>query len=152
MTFLKQVHDFALTTKPLAIEQTYPIFGKDAVLNSILGCLTRVKSTINVVLPNLSDLPLDTLEAVPRTRRIEIITGESAINPEYLSDLANAAPNVVIRKIPEVDVYMAFRDAEEVILGTGEGDGLAAVATTQDAFVRLLSELQARFRAQSRPV
>ena len=41
---------------------------------------------------------------------------------------------------------------EEVILGLSEGPNLIAVATTQEAFVRLLGELQSRFRAQSRAV
>ncbi len=152
MTFLKQVHDFALKTKPLAIEQTYPIFGKEAVLNSILGCLSRVKSTINLVVPNLEDIPLDVLETVPSTRRIELITEESSIAPDYISELTNKLPNVVVRKTPEIDAYIAFRDAEEVIIGTGEGDSLASIATTQEEFVRLLGELQSRFRSQSRPV
>ena len=152
MTFLKQVHDFALKTKPLAIEQTYPIFGKEAVLNSILGCLSRVKSTINLVVPNLEDIPLDVLETVPSTRRIELITGESSIAQDYITELINKLPNVVVRKTPEIDAYIAFRDAEEVIIGTGEGDSLVSIATTQEEFVRLLGELQSRFRSQSRPV
>lgn len=152
MTFLKQVHDFALKTKPLAIEQTYPIFGKEAVLNSILSCLSRVKSTINLVVPNLEDIPLNVLETVPSTRRIELITSESSITPEYISELTNKLPNVVVRKTPEIDAYIAFRDAEEVIIGTGEGNSLASIATTQEEFVRLLGELQSRFRSQSRPV
>ena len=152
MTFLKNVHDFALKTKPLAIEETYPVFGKAAVLKNILGCLTRVKSTINIVVPNIADIPIETLESVPRTRRIEIITMASSISPSTITDIQEKASNVVIRQIPEVSVYLAFRDAEEVVLGSGEGDRLTAVVSTQEDFVRLLSELQSSFRAQSRPV
>ncbi|MHA2232265.1 MAG: hypothetical protein ACXAB4_07225, partial [Candidatus Hodarchaeales archaeon] len=140
MKFIRAVHDLAITAPPNPIEHTYFVIGKEGIQGALKGALERTKTAINIIIPLLSSVPVNTIKALPKTRRIQILAGIDDMSiVKELADLNN----VLLREmIGEEGAIGFFRDGEEEgAIGAGSGELGQMVVTTDAPLVKTMNQL-----------
>ncbi|MFX0206038.1 MAG: hypothetical protein ACFFDT_08620, partial [Candidatus Hodarchaeota archaeon] len=144
MKFIGDVHDVAMKTPPKPIEHTYLVMGKKSVLDAISGAIQRTKSTIFVIIPKISEFPVDALEEASKAVRfarirISIIAGID--NESMIGKLRKIKDNIDIRDY-DSGTYGFFRDVpEEGGIGSEEGDATEFIITSSGELVSKLNEI-----------
>ncbi|MFX1282443.1 MAG: helix-turn-helix domain-containing protein [Promethearchaeota archaeon] len=128
--------------------QTAPIVSREAVLNYIHHMFARMKGGMTLLIPQVSDIPIDMILETKNHQRINLV---SVIDPNTHTDLLKrlfSKPNVRVRsvdttKFEDVGKYIAAdRDGEEVIIGITEDQGeTVAIASYADSFVTLMGKI-----------
>ncbi len=136
ITRTKDVQRPAVTTSIL--------LGKDAVLNQMEEILSRVKSTVTVVYPKISDIHVDTLlNSNPRTRIIVIADFDTFRNADLIKQLMSKE-NIQLKSLTTsttIKPYFAIgRDAEEgLIASMDDSEQVIGFTSKSQAFVELIS-------------
>jgi sugar-specific transcriptional regulator TrmB len=122
---------------------TTTIIGKDSVLNQMKEILSRVKSTVTLVYPQIQDIHTDLLlNSNPRTRIIVISDFDPFKNADVIKSLM-VKENIQLKSL-DVNVtrpyYAIGRDAEEGLIGTiDDSKQVVAITSNSQAFVELIN-------------
>ena len=137
MNSLKEINELAREIPIEAVENTYfQIKPFEDLKKTIEAMLNRTKSTIQIIVPRMSLLPIDAIKQITR-RRIQILT--SVDSPGPLKD----RENVQLKNIEELEnVYAVARDGtEEIIIGSGKEDKISLIVTTDEHLAGVLKEI-----------
>ncbi len=148
---LKEINELAREIPIEAVENTYfQIKPFEDLKKTIEAILSRTKSTIQIIVPRMSLLPIDAIKLITR-RRIQILT--SVDSPELLKAL-KAIDNIQLRNIEELEnVYAVARDGtEEIIIGSGKKDKISLIVTTDEHLAGVLKEIIQDYWPRGRPV
>jgi sugar-specific transcriptional regulator TrmB/ABC-type transporter Mla subunit MlaD len=140
MKFIRAVHDLAISTPPNPIESTYFVTGKEEMIGALKGALGRTKTAINIITPVVSYVPLDLIKTLPKTRRIQVLTG---IDDQSVAKELIELGNVQLREYPgEEGTIGFFRDGEEEGgIGASSGDGGEMIITVDSSLVKTFQQL-----------
>ncbi|NHJ47489.1 MAG: hypothetical protein FK733_06865 [Asgard group archaeon] len=123
---------------------TMTITGKDSVLNQMKEILSRVKSTVTLIYPEIGDIHTDLLlNSNPRTRIIVIADFDPFKNADVIKQLMSKE-NIQLKSLvvgsTNKPYYAIGRDAEEGLIGTIDDSGvITAITSNSQAFVELIS-------------
>ncbi|MFX1423507.1 MAG: hypothetical protein ACFFB2_14450, partial [Promethearchaeota archaeon] len=128
---LRDINTMTLKIPIEQIEHTYlRIESLEGITKILEAMLARTKSTIQIILPNISLLPIEAIKQITR-RRIQILTQiKSSDNVEELKDL----DNVHLKSFDDLGhVYAIARDGtEEIIIGSGKDEKIPLIATIDE--------------------
>ncbi|MFX1253040.1 MAG: helix-turn-helix domain-containing protein [Promethearchaeota archaeon] len=141
MKFIRSVHQIALESPPPKVESTYLVVGEKNALGTLAGSITRVKSSMNIILPKVSMMPIDTVKEVSRTRRFQLLTTIDDAN--LAKQIQEECPNVQIRAYEMLGgVSGFFRDGEEEGgLGSMIPGKAEMIVTTSSDLVKTMNEV-----------
>ncbi|MHA1967062.1 MAG: hypothetical protein ACW964_04585 [Candidatus Hodarchaeales archaeon] len=137
---LQEINDLAREMPIEAVEDTYFLIKSlEDLKRTIEAMLNRTKSTIQIIVPRMSLLPIEAIKRITR-RRIQILT--SIDSPELLESL-KGIDNIHLRNIEEIEnVYAVARDGtEEIIVGSGKKDKISLIVTTDEHLAGVLKEI-----------
>ena len=123
---------------------TATILGREPVLNQMKEILSRVKSTVTVVYPAVSDVHVnELLNSNPRTRIIVISDFDPFKNADVIKQLMGQE-NIQLKSLAigstNKPYYAIGRDAEEGLIGTiDESDQVIGITSNSTAFVELIN-------------
>ncbi|MFW9924314.1 MAG: helix-turn-helix domain-containing protein [Candidatus Thorarchaeota archaeon] len=129
---------------PRPVFTTTTLIGKEAVLNQMDEILSRVKSTITLIYPNINDIPKAALlNSNPRTRIIVISDFDTFKNAALIRDLMTKE-NIQLKSLvtgsTSKPYYAIGRDAEEGLIGSVDDSGEVIGITSQSqAFVEMIN-------------
>ncbi|MHA1532171.1 MAG: helix-turn-helix domain-containing protein [Candidatus Heimdallarchaeota archaeon] len=129
---------------PRPAMNTATILGREPVLNQMKEILSRVKSTVTVVYPAVSDVHLtELLNSNPRTRIIVISDFDPFKNADVIKQLMGQE-NIQLKSLAigstNKPYYAIGRDAEEGLIGTiDESDQVIGITSNSTAFVELIN-------------
>ncbi len=128
---LSKVQEASEKIKPVVTAQTWAILGKQNIRPLVNDMLERTKSSITVLVPELSGDLLKRIADLPRTRKITLVSEIDIDHYEReLGQLLDQG-NVQLRHYAKKDINMCLRDAEEVFI---------ALETSEEEFVTILTE------------
>ncbi|MFX1246386.1 MAG: hypothetical protein ACFFBQ_03265, partial [Promethearchaeota archaeon] len=137
---LRDINTMTLKIPIEQIEHTYlRIESLEGITKILEAMLARTKSTIQIILPNISLLPIEAIKQITR-RRIQILTQiKSSDNVEELKDL----DNVHLKSFDDLGhVYAIARDGtEEIIIGSGKDEKIPLIATIDEELAAVLKEI-----------
>ncbi|MFX0063260.1 MAG: helix-turn-helix domain-containing protein [Candidatus Hermodarchaeota archaeon] len=141
MKFIRSVHQIALESPPPKVESTYLVVGEKNALGTLAGSITRVKSSMNIILPKVSMMPIDAVKGVSRTRRFQLLT--TIDDPNLAKEIQEECPNVQIRAYEQLGgVSGFFRDGEEEGgLGSMIPGKAEMIVTTSSDLVKTMNEV-----------
>ncbi len=130
-TALSKIQKASEKIKPVETAQTWAILGKQNIKPLVNDMLERTKSSITILVPELSGDLLQRIADVPQTRKITLVS-EIDID-QYERELGQLLDqgNVQLRHYAKKDMNMCLRDAEEVFI---------ALETPEEEFVTILTE------------
>ncbi|MHA1227572.1 MAG: hypothetical protein ACTSPV_12570, partial [Candidatus Hodarchaeales archaeon] len=101
--------------------------------------MTRTKSTIQIMIPRLSMLPIEKIKQMTR-QRIQILTN---VNDHNLLEQLKELSNVQLRHLEGLDtIYAIARDGtEEAIIGASETSDIQLINTTDENLVSVLKDI-----------
>ncbi len=137
---LKEINDLAREIPIEPVENTYfQIKPYEDLEKTIEAMLSRTKSTIQIIVPRISLLPIDAIKLVTR-RRIQILT---SVDSFELLDTIKDIDNIQMRTIDELEnIYAVARDGtEEIIIGSGKKDKISLIVTTDEHLAGVLKEI-----------
>ncbi len=140
MQFIRAVHDMASSAPPNPIESIYYVTGKDPIYGTIAGGIGRTKTAINIIIPEISALPVDAIKALPKTRRVQVLASiDDMAVVKAISDMGN----VQLRELTgEESAIGFFRDGEEEgAIGAGRGEKGNLIVTTDSELVKTMNQL-----------
>ncbi|MHA1228089.1 MAG: helix-turn-helix domain-containing protein [Candidatus Hodarchaeales archaeon] len=128
--------------------QTAAIISKDATLSYIHHLFRKMKGSITLLIPKVSDIPVDEILETKNHQRVNLVT---VMDPKVHGDLLKKLlqkPNVRVRRVDQtkfvgVEKYIAAdRDGEEVLIAiTEDKGGVVAIASQSEAFVELMGKI-----------
>ncbi|MHA1214164.1 MAG: helix-turn-helix domain-containing protein [Candidatus Hodarchaeales archaeon] len=128
--------------------QTAAIISKDATLSYIDHLFRKMKGSITLLIPKVSDIPVDEILETKNHQRVNLVT---VMDPKVHGDLLKKLlqkPNVRVRRVDQtkfvgVEKYIAAdRDGEEVLIAiTEDKGGVVAIASQSEAFVELMGKI-----------
>lgn len=128
---LSKIQEVSEKIKPVETAQTWAILGKQNIKPLVNDMLERTKSSITILVPELSGDLLQRIADVPRTRKITLVSEIDIDHYEReLGQLLDQG-NVQLRHYAKKDMNMCLRDAEEVFI---------ALETPEEEFVTILTE------------
>ncbi|UCE13684.1 MAG: hypothetical protein JSV04_00580, partial [Candidatus Heimdallarchaeota archaeon] len=137
---LRDINTMALEIPITQIENTYlQIESLEGITRILEAMLARTKSTIQIIIPQISLLPIEAIKQIKR-RRIQILAQiESSDNVQELKDL----DNVHLKGIEDLgNVYAIARDGtEEIIIGSGKDEKIPLVTTIDEELAAVLKEI-----------
>ncbi|MHA1971818.1 MAG: helix-turn-helix domain-containing protein [Candidatus Hodarchaeales archaeon] len=147
MFSLEKISSLVKDTKQPPV-QTAPIISKDATLTYINHLFKKMKGSITLLIPKVSDIPVDEILATKNHQRVNLVT---VIDPNVHGDMLKKLlqkPNVRVRRVDKskfvgVEKYIAAdRDGEEVLIAVTEDRGeIVAIASQSEAFVELMGKI-----------
>lgn len=140
LNLLGEINNLAVEIPVASVENTYlQIESLEGITKILEAILTRTKSTIQIIVPNISILPVDTIKKITR-RRIQVLTPDDS--------------HKVILKLKKLDnlqlkcykdlghIYAIARDGtEEVVIGSGKGEKIPLISTTDEDLASMLKEI-----------
>ncbi len=141
MKFIRSVHQIALESPPPKVESTYLVVGEKNTIGTLAGSITRVKSSMNIILPKISMMPIDAVKEVSKTRRFQLLT--TIDDPDIAKQIQDECPNVHIRAYEQLGgVSGFFRDGEEEGgLGSMVPGKAEMIVTTSSDLVKTMNEV-----------
>ncbi|MHA1298155.1 MAG: hypothetical protein ACTSO9_01795 [Candidatus Helarchaeota archaeon] len=124
-------------------ELTWVLVTEEAIKEYMSDMIARTKSTITVVAPDFRDLPITAIKAIRRALRVKTASRILADARTEVAALLNQG-NVEIRQRPEMDLYAAARDAEEVLIAPytpGNPKTQVAIISQQPQIVNIIHEI-----------
>jgi sugar-specific transcriptional regulator TrmB len=137
---LSEINDLAQEIPIGSIEKTYfQIKTVEDITRTLGAMITRTKSTIQIIVPSMALLPIETIKKITRPR-IQILT--MLDSPEVVEILKNL-DNIQLKSIVELEnIYAAARDGtEEIIVGSGKGDKISFIVTTDEDLAGVMKEI-----------
>ncbi len=137
---LSEINNLAQEIPIGSIEKTYfQIKTLEDIKRTLEAMLTRTKSTIQIIVPTMAVLPIETIKKITRPR-IQILTiPDSSESVEILKNL----DNIQLKSFGELEnIYAAARDGiEEIIVGSGKGDKISFIVTTDEDLAGVMKEI-----------
>ncbi|MFX0084407.1 MAG: helix-turn-helix domain-containing protein [Candidatus Hodarchaeota archaeon] len=137
---LSEINNLAQEIPIGSIEKTYfQIKTSEDIKRTLEAMLTRTKSTIQIIIPTMALLPIETIKKITRPR-IQILTiPDSSESVEILKNLNN----IQLKSFGELEnIYAAARDGtEEIIVGSGKGDKISFIVTTDEDLAGVMKEI-----------
>lgn len=128
---LSKIQEASEKIKPVVTAQTWAILGKQNIRPLVNDMLERTKSSITILVPELSGDLLQRIADLPQTRKITLVSEIDIDHYEReLGQLLDQG-NVQLRHYAKKDINMCLRDAEEVFI---------ALETPEEEFVTILTE------------
>jgi len=128
---ISRVQEESSQIRPVITAKTWALLGKQNLPSLINDMLTRTKSSITLVLPELSGALLNRIAELPQTRKITLVSEIDVDQFELeLGQLLDQG-NVQLRHYAKKDINMCIRDAEEAFL---------ALEAPEEEFVTILTE------------
>lgn len=136
---------WAEAIKILAInsELTWILTSEEAIKEYMADMVDRTKSTISVVTPDFNDLPLESINNARRQIRVKTASRILADSRNAVAKLLEQG-NVEVRQRPEMDLYAAARENEEVLLAPhvpGKPTHQVAIISQQPSIVKFVHEI-----------
>ena len=151
---LKRVQDESTKIKPVVTATTWALLGKQNLQPLVNDMLARTKSSITIVLPQLSTDLLKRIAELPRSRKITLVS-EIDID-QYEIELGHLLDqgNVQLRHYTKKDINLCLRDAEEVFLAIeAPEEEFVTILTENEDLVRLLQKIMlSEFVSIAKPV
>jgi sugar-specific transcriptional regulator TrmB len=127
--------------------KTWPIVTKAAMISHIQDMIKRTKSYIMMMLPTVSEAPLEEICKVKKATRVTLVVGEVKGEERQEQTLAEIAKmgNVSLRASPGLGYYGCSRDSEEILFTPfAEKDNeLVGLASVEDGYVELFDKILA---------
>ncbi|MFW9902735.1 MAG: hypothetical protein ACFFFH_00265 [Candidatus Thorarchaeota archaeon] len=137
---LRDINTMALELPIEKIEHTYlQIESLEGITRILEAMLARTKSTIQIILPNISLLPIETIKQITRPR-IQILTQvKSSDNVQELNEI----DNVHLKNLDDLGhVYAIARDGtEEIMIGSGKDEKIPIIGTINEELAAVLKEI-----------
>ncbi len=124
-------------------ELTWVLTSEDAIKEYLGDMVLRTKSTISIVAPDFNDLPLKSMETARRQIRIKTASRILADSRNEVAKLLEQG-NVEVRQRPEMDLYAAARENEEVLIAPhapGKPTHQVAIISQQPSIVKFVHEV-----------
>ncbi len=151
---LTKVQEESSKVRPAVAAKSWGILGKQNIKPLVSDMLTRTKSSITLVLPELYPALLKQISELPRTRKITLVSDIDI--DQYERELGQLLDqgNVQIRHYTKKDINMGIRDAEEAFLALeSPEEEFVTILTESEQLVQLLQKMMAsEFVSLARPV
>jgi hypothetical protein len=140
LKLLGEINNLAVDIPVASAENTYlQIESLEGVTRILEAVLNRTKSTIQIIVPEISILPVDTMEKITR-RRIQILT---PVESHKLIPKLKKLDNLQLKSYADLGhIYAIARDGtEEVVIGSGKGEKIPLISTTDEELASMLKEI-----------
>ena len=140
---LRAVWVEAMRVLAINSELTWVLTSEDAIKEYMADMVLRTKSTISVVTPDFSDLPVAAINNARRQIRVKTASRILADSRNEVAKLLEQG-NVEVRQRPEMDLYAAARENEEVLLAPyapGKPSHQVAIISQQPSIVQFVHEI-----------
>lgn len=140
MSAITQVQNLAMEIPIASMEETYLQTQRiNQVIQTLEAMLNRTKSTLQIMVPKLSMIPWDVLKKAGTRRRIQILT---EVDDPQAKKIMEELGNVQLKHYDRVEVFAFARDGnEEAAIGSGEGESVQLIITTDSQLVGVLKEI-----------
>jgi len=112
---LSQVWDRVKAADFPGAKKTWNVVTRDAVNAHIKDMLTRAKSKVTLIVPEVGDVPTETLTELKTVVGVELVVTESGALGPNVKPLVGKG-NIRVRIRSEKDVFACVRDSEEVLM------------------------------------
>lgn len=123
-------------------KKTWTVVTRSAVNAHIIDMLQRAKSKITLIVPEVGDIPTETLIALKTTTGVElVITEGGALGPAVKPLIGRG--NIRVRSRSEKDVFACVRDSEEVLMApaASQDADVIGVVSEDGGFVRFVMSI-----------
>ncbi|MDH5646935.1 MAG: hypothetical protein OEZ01_13050, partial [Candidatus Heimdallarchaeota archaeon] len=129
--------------------RTASLMGKNAVLNQITDLISRVKSKVTLLVPEIGLIDTEKILSLSSRVQVTIISYMDEIkDKDWIELMHGASANLQLRSIQKSmggtlpDFVGCERDAEEIILGTVSDSGeYVAITSFSEYFVKILGNI-----------
>ncbi len=156
---LTDIHQASANIPEFSKVTTWPVVGRDALLNCIKDSIYRVKSSIIIVMPVVEPDILQVISQYAYQKKAVRFLVTSHWDIQAYGDIINKMKvlgNIQFRQLTAPgEFYAVTRDAEEVILApyTEKESDLVAIISNQEGYSKLYSQfIGPIFLANSRPL
>ncbi|MBN1802738.1 MAG: hypothetical protein JW891_14605 [Candidatus Lokiarchaeota archaeon] len=156
---LTDIHQASANIPEFSQVTTWPVVGRDALLNCIKDAIYRVKSSIIIVMPIVEPDILQVISQYAYQKKAVRFLVTSHWDIQAYGDIINKMKvlgNIQFRQLTAPgEFYAVTRDAEEVILApyTEKESDLVAIISNQEGYSKLYSQfIGPIFLANSRPL
>ncbi|WXG44585.1 MAG: hypothetical protein WED04_11225 [Promethearchaeati archaeon SRVP18_Atabeyarchaeia-1] len=98
-------------------EKSWPVVTKVALMSHVQDMIKRTKSHIMIMLPTVSEAPLEEIPKVKKATRVTLVVGETKGDEKEMQTLAEIAKmgNVSLRASADLSCYGCSKDSEEIL-------------------------------------
>lgn len=123
-------------------KKTWNVVTRAAVNAHIQDMLTRAKSKVTLIVPEVQDVPVDVLADLKTTIGVELVITEGGQIGQSVRPLVGRG-NIRVRTRSERDVFACVRDSEEVIMAPAASadSDVIGVVSEDDGFVRFVMSI-----------
>jgi hypothetical protein len=123
-------------------KKTWNVVTRAAVNAHIQDMLTRAKSKVTLIVPEVQDLPVEVLADLKSTIGVELVVTEGGQIGQKVKPLVGKG-NIRVRTRSERDVFACVRDSEEVIMAPAASvdSDVIGVVSEDEGFVRFVMSI-----------
>ncbi len=123
-------------------KKTWNVVTRAAVNAHIQDMLTRAKSKVTLIVPEVQDVPVEALTELKTTIGVELVITEGGQIGQRVRPLVGRG-NIRVRTRSERDVFACVRDSEEVIMAPAAStdSDVIGVVSEDDGFVRFVMSI-----------
>jgi sugar-specific transcriptional regulator TrmB len=126
-------------------DKTWPVATKAAIMTHIKDMIKRTKSHIMIMLPTLSEAPIEEISRIKRTVRVALIVGEPKADENQAQLVAGLSKmgNVSLRASADLVYFGCSKDSEEILFApTAQKDSdLVGLASVEDGYIDLFEKI-----------
>jgi DNA anti-recombination protein RmuC len=123
-------------------KKTWNVVTRNAVNAHIKDMLSRAKSKVTLIVPEVGDIPTDVLTDLKTVVGVElVVTTTGALGPSVKPLVGKG--NIRVRSRSERDVFACVRDSEEVLMAPAAStdDDVIGVVSEDDGFVKFVMSI-----------
>lgn len=128
-------------------EKTWPVVTKAAMMTHIKDMIKRTKSHVMIMLPTLSEAPLEEISKAKKAVRVALIVGEPKDNGNQAALLTGLSKmgNVSLRASSDLAYYGCSMDSEEILFApiAQKDSDLVGLASIGDGYIELFEKILA---------
>jgi hypothetical protein len=123
-------------------KKTWNVVTRDAVNAHIKDMLTRAKSKVTLIIPEVGDVPTEVLTELKTVVGVELVVTESGALGPSVKPLVGRG-NIRVRSRSEKDVFACVRDSEEVLMAPAASSDadVIGVVSEDDGFVKFVMSI-----------
>jgi sugar-specific transcriptional regulator TrmB/uncharacterized membrane protein len=128
-------------------ERTWPVVTKVALLTHVQDMIKRTKSHIMIMLPTLSEAPLEEIPKVKKTTRVTLVVGETKGDEKQAQVLADISKmgNVSLKASANLAYFGCSKDSEEILFApvAQKDSELVGLVSIGDPYIELFDKILA---------
>jgi hypothetical protein len=126
-------------------EKSWPLVTKVALMSHVQDMIKRTKSHIMIMLPTVSDAPLEEIPKVKKATRVTLVVGETKGDEKQMQALAEIAKmgNVSLRASTDLSCYGCSKDSEEILFApmAQKDTELVGLVSIGDPYIELFEKI-----------